>query len=322
MSNVLINGRSAVHKDSGGKLMTVDVCLTKIGSSVVPIPYANIAQSSDASKTASSVKINGQPVCTKDSVFSKSKGDEPGNKKGVKSGTKGGEASFIMGSTNVTIEGACAVRALDSMVSNKQNTAPIPLMQNLGVPPLPIPAQSVQPLEGSEKAETIVPALRVQQPYLISELPVLNLPDGNRQFPFQYDGDAWCFIDPEFDHVEIEQIPVLYACQQGQHVETLIFATTKDTQRPGDKTLYLVTQGNWPDGTQVTVYIQQWDQNTFVDRTDIPLLINNDVNLEYMYWYAPTTLNPFDIYRLRLEHPIAGDIYSVDTLYIEKKLHR
>lgn len=145
--SVLINGRTAVHADSGGILNTVDVCLTQIGNAVVPIPYPNVAQSKDAANTASSVFINGQPACTKDSTFSKSRGDEPGNKKGVKSGTKGGEASFITGSSNVFIEGVAAARAMDMMVSNNQNTPPMPLIQDMGLPPLPKGTQATEELD-------------------------------------------------------------------------------------------------------------------------------------------------------------------------------
>lgn len=144
--SVLINGRTAVHADSGGTLITIDVCLTKIGRSTVPVPYPNVAKSSDASKTASSVFINGQPACTQKSVFAKSKGDEPGNKKGIKSRQKGAEASFIMGSSNVFIEGVAAVRAMDMMVSNKKNTTPMPLMQSMGMPPLPNSIQATETL--------------------------------------------------------------------------------------------------------------------------------------------------------------------------------
>lgn len=148
--SVLINGRTAVHKDSGGVLTTVDVCLTQIGNAVVPIPYTNVAESKDADATASTVFINGQPACTKDSVFSKSRGDEPGNKKGVKSGTKGGEASFVSGSNNVFIEGVAAVRAMDMMVSNNQNTPPMPLVQDVGLPPLPKNIKAPEEIEETE----------------------------------------------------------------------------------------------------------------------------------------------------------------------------
>ena len=103
--NALINGRTAVHKGSGGVLTTVDVCNTKIGKSTVPIPYTNVARSEDAANTASTVFINGHPVCHIDSIFATSTGDEPGNRMGVKSGTIKGKAEFITASSNVFIEG-------------------------------------------------------------------------------------------------------------------------------------------------------------------------------------------------------------------------
>ena len=127
--NVLINGRTAVHAGSGGVLTTVDVCLTKIGHSTVPIPYTNIARSEDAAQTASTVFINGHPVCHKNSIFAKSTGDEPGNRKGIKSGTITEKAEFVTASSNVYIEGIAAVRQGDYMVSNNSNTAPMPLSQ-------------------------------------------------------------------------------------------------------------------------------------------------------------------------------------------------
>ncbi len=145
MGNVLINGRTAVHAGSGGTLTTVDVCLTKVGKPVVPIPYTNIARSGDAARTAGSVLINGNPVCTKASIFAKSTGDEPGNRKGVQSGTINGRAEFITASANVFIEGVAAVRQGDMMVSNNRNTAPMPLVQaGAGEPPEVDPAGAPQ----------------------------------------------------------------------------------------------------------------------------------------------------------------------------------
>ncbi|MDN3380896.1 DUF4150 domain-containing protein [Pseudoalteromonas sp. APC 3893] len=133
--NVLINGRTAVHVDSGGKLMTVDVCLTTVGTSVVPIPYPNKAQSSDVTDVASSVKVNGNGAANINSTFSQSSGDSPGDKKGIVSGTNDGEAEFILGSFNVLIEGKPAVRQGDLMISNSKNTPPAPLMQSGGPAP-------------------------------------------------------------------------------------------------------------------------------------------------------------------------------------------
>ncbi|WP_448565335.1 DUF4150 domain-containing protein [Thalassotalea ganghwensis] len=134
-NNVLVNGKTAVHKDSGGVLQTVDVCLTTVGNAVVPIPYPNIALSSDAASTASSVKINGNPACHKDSNFAKSTGDEAGDQKGVKSGTIKDKAHFVTYSFDVFVEGSAITRAGDLMVSNNKNTPPAPLMQ----PPGPMP---------------------------------------------------------------------------------------------------------------------------------------------------------------------------------------
>ncbi|WP_084649467.1 DUF4150 domain-containing protein [Saccharospirillum impatiens] len=136
-NNVLINGRTAVHAGSNGTLNTIDVCLTPSGNSVVPIPYPNVARSADTDKGAESVLINGNPACHIKSVFKKSTGDQPGNKKGVMSGTTKGEASFVSSGFDVLIEGQPAVRAMDMMVSNKKNTPPAPLMQAIGMPPLP-----------------------------------------------------------------------------------------------------------------------------------------------------------------------------------------
>jgi putative chitinase len=128
-ANVLINGLTAVHAASQGILTTIDVCWTKIGKPVVPIPYTNVARSADAAKTASTVFINGNPVCHQKSIFSKSAGDEPGSRKGVVSGTIKGKAEFVTGSPNVFIEGIPAARQGDMMVSNNGNTSPMPLSQ-------------------------------------------------------------------------------------------------------------------------------------------------------------------------------------------------
>jgi uncharacterized Zn-binding protein involved in type VI secretion len=149
--NVTINGRTAVHAGSKGTLTTIDVCLTQIGPAVVPIPYINIAKSKDAAKTASTVFINGNPACHKDSIFSKSTGDQPGKKKGIKSGTIKGKAEFVTASPNVFIEGVPAVRQGDMMTSNNGNTAPMPLSQ----PGAPVAKEldpgQVDQLEASEQ---------------------------------------------------------------------------------------------------------------------------------------------------------------------------
>lgn len=126
-SNILINGRSAVHHGSNGTLKTDDICYT--GEAKIPVPYCNIAKSTDAANTANNVFINGHPACHQQSIFAKSTGDEPGFYGGIHSGSIQGKAEFITASPNVFIEGIAAVRNGDLMVSNNRNTFPAPLIQ-------------------------------------------------------------------------------------------------------------------------------------------------------------------------------------------------
>ena len=145
-NNVLINGRTAVHGESGGVLSATDICKTPSSSGCSPVTYTSIAQSSDASGTAGTVFINGQPACHAGSTFASSTGNEPGRCGGMTSGTVQGAAEFITFSPNVFIEGQPAVRDADLMISNFQNTPPVPLVQP---PAAPIQGDSAQ--EGEEQ---------------------------------------------------------------------------------------------------------------------------------------------------------------------------
>jgi hypothetical protein len=121
---VLINGRTIVHAKSGGQLMTTDICHDPLG---IPTPYANQAFSKDLDKGAKTVTYKGQPIAHMKSVFAQSYGSGPNG--GVNSGSVNDIAEFIEGSQDVFLEGIGAVRANDKMVSNKKNTAPMPLIQ-------------------------------------------------------------------------------------------------------------------------------------------------------------------------------------------------
>ena len=132
------NKQTIVHKDSGGVVISPpDVCLTKVGKPVIPIPYTNIAKSEDIDKCAETVTADGNPVGHEKSIFSKSTGDEPGDRKGVSSGTITDKAEFVTCSSTVEVEGNGIVHAQDMMISNNKNTAPSPLLQ----PPL---SQTIQ----------------------------------------------------------------------------------------------------------------------------------------------------------------------------------
>ncbi|MBA3697944.1 MAG: DUF4150 domain-containing protein [Planctomycetes bacterium] len=126
-----VNNLSVVHKDSGGITIAFpDVCKTPTPGGPVPIPYPNIAQSSDTAKGSKSVKVDGNPVCLKDSNFKTSTGDEAGTAGGgVASSKTKGKAEFVNFSMDVKIEGKNVARALDLMLHNDKNTPPVPLIQ-------------------------------------------------------------------------------------------------------------------------------------------------------------------------------------------------
>ena len=129
-----VNNMTVVHKGSSGITMAFpDPCLTPAPPAPpIPIPYPNIAQSSDTDKGAKKVKADGNPICVKDSNFSKSNGDEAGTNKGVASGKNMGKAEFILYSFDVKVEGKNVPRAFDLMLHNDKNTPPFPVIQ----PPL------------------------------------------------------------------------------------------------------------------------------------------------------------------------------------------
>ena len=119
------NGLSVVHKDSGGEAnaSVPDVCLTKVGKPIVPIPYGNNAKSADLEGGTTTVTADGgNSIALKGSTFSKSTGDAGGDKKGISSGTIEAEAKFTSASPNVLIEGKGVARLSDQMTMNNSNT--------------------------------------------------------------------------------------------------------------------------------------------------------------------------------------------------------
>lgn len=120
-----VNGLSLCHKASGGVVTATvpDVCKTPSPGGPVPIPYPNIAKSSDLAKGTKTVKADGGNMCAhKDSEFAVSTGDEPGSVGGVKSGVTKGKATWLSWSPNVKLEGKAAARLSDKMLLNKGNT--------------------------------------------------------------------------------------------------------------------------------------------------------------------------------------------------------
>lgn len=130
-----VNNMSVVHKDSGGTTIAFpDVCKTPSPAGPIPIPYPNIAKSSDTAKGSKKVKCDGNPICLKDSNFSTSTGDEAGSAGGgVVSNKTKGKAEFVNFSFDVKVEGKNVARAFDLMLHNDKNTPPFPLLQGPAV---------------------------------------------------------------------------------------------------------------------------------------------------------------------------------------------
>ncbi|MDH5180270.1 MAG: DUF4150 domain-containing protein [Gammaproteobacteria bacterium] len=146
-ATINVNKRTVVHKGSNGIATAFpDVCKTPTPGGPVPVPYPNIAQSTDTAKGSKNVKMDGNPIMLKDSNFSTSTGDEPGSAGGVVSGKTKGKAEYINYSFDVKVEGKNVPRLADMMVQNKgsaANTPPMPEVQ----PPLVViesPAQDQQ----------------------------------------------------------------------------------------------------------------------------------------------------------------------------------
>jgi len=123
---VNVNNLTLCHKGSNGiSIATIpDVCKTPAPpAGPVPIPYPNIAMSSDLVKGTTTVKADGGNMCAIDgSEFMKSTGDEPGTAGGVMSSVNMKEATWITYSFDVKLEGKGACRLTDKMFHNHQNT--------------------------------------------------------------------------------------------------------------------------------------------------------------------------------------------------------
>ena len=75
----LVNAREITHKSSQevASAAVPDVCKTPSPGGPIPIPYPNIAKSSDTSSGSKKVKADGKEVSTNNSSYTKSRGDEP-----------------------------------------------------------------------------------------------------------------------------------------------------------------------------------------------------------------------------------------------------
>ena len=120
-ATVTVNSpNTLVHASSSGQSPVFpDVCKTPAPPAPpVPIPYPNVARSSSASDTSTTVKADGEKIMLKSSVFSSSTGDEAGSVGGIVSNCTKGKAQFIAYSFDVKAEGQNVPRNLDMMKHN------------------------------------------------------------------------------------------------------------------------------------------------------------------------------------------------------------
>ncbi len=134
-ATVNVNFRTIVHKKSTGMSIAFpDVCKTPTPVGPIPIPYPNIAQSTDTDKGSKKVKMDGEPIMLQSSSFKMSAGDEAGSAQGVVSNKIKGPAEFISYSFDVQVEGKSACRLGDMMLHNKGGTFNTPPMAEIQPP--------------------------------------------------------------------------------------------------------------------------------------------------------------------------------------------
>ncbi|MCA9609032.1 MAG: DUF4150 domain-containing protein [Myxococcales bacterium] len=120
----------ASTKGGGQCFAFPDVCKTPAPPApFVPIPYPNIGMCTQASDTASKVKISNKEVVTKKSTISRTSGDEAGTLKGLVSSTNMDKAAYSMGVSKVKVQGNDIVNQLKPSKHNGSNANAPPGMQ-------------------------------------------------------------------------------------------------------------------------------------------------------------------------------------------------
>ena len=102
--------------------LSPDVCLTPVGSSVVPIPYPIVDYCGHDKDYTPSVLFTGKKAMVMRSCTTHVHGDAPGTKKGFKSGTVENICEPIGHAEQVRAEGSHVIRHLDRFWMNNRNT--------------------------------------------------------------------------------------------------------------------------------------------------------------------------------------------------------
>jgi hypothetical protein len=118
-ATVNANQLALVHASSSGmNIIFPDPCKTPTPGGPIPIPYPNIAQSSDTADATSTVKVDGNPVMVKGANYRRSSGDEAGTALGIVSSKNMGKATPMLYSFDVKLDGKNAQRLTDLMDGN------------------------------------------------------------------------------------------------------------------------------------------------------------------------------------------------------------
>ena len=110
----------------GGQCFAMpDVCKTPTPVGPVPIPYPNMGNVAQATKTSTKVKFVNKEVVLENSEIPMSQGDEAGTAGGVVSGRNMDKIVFKKGSSKVQIEGKGCVY-LTAMTGHNGSNANMP----------------------------------------------------------------------------------------------------------------------------------------------------------------------------------------------------
>jgi cytidine deaminase len=121
MSNSYANTLTIVHEGDGLQFIALspDVCKTPSPGGPVPLPYPNIAMSSDLADGSKTVKVEGNSAALESSNLKTSTGDEAGTAGGgVVSSKIKGKLKWLLYSMDVKFEGKGVVRFLDDCMHN------------------------------------------------------------------------------------------------------------------------------------------------------------------------------------------------------------
>lgn len=121
MTVTYANGMTIIHKGDGEQFiaMAPDVCKTPSPGGPIPVPYPNLAFSTDLAQGSKTVKVERNSAALANSNLRMSSGDEGGTAGGgVASNKTKGKLTWIIYSMDVKFEGKGVVRFLDSNMHN------------------------------------------------------------------------------------------------------------------------------------------------------------------------------------------------------------